>query len=194
MLNETQTGIPEIRLSEGNSGSPISYADSLENYRKNTDWWIVFDCLDLPNAIGSALWIAGRTGLSVETANEALEGLVVLGLLKKSQNGYEKVTLNFDVPSENQTKAQRMAEHALISRQILNHLHEEARGAIRFGSFASNVQIIADLYEKIDKAIYEAQEKSRKLSKQELDNVYLVSYTSITALPNSQNGKGAAHV
>ncbi len=44
---------------------------------------------------------------------------------------------------------QRMEDHALISRQILNHLNEDARGAIRFASFASNIQIIADLYQKI---------------------------------------------
>lgn len=183
----------EPSLAFGAATSPISYADALENYRKNTDWWIIFDSLDLPSSMGSSLWIAGRTGISVESVAEALEGLVVLGLLRKSHNGYEKVKVNFDLPSDNQTKQQRMEDHALISRQILNHLNEDARGAIRFASFASNIQIIADLYQKIDKALLEAQEESRKLSKEQLDNVYLASYTSITALPLDVKRKGTAH-
>jgi hypothetical protein len=86
-----------------------------------------------------------------------------------------------------------MEEHALVSRQILNHLNEKAQGAIRFASFASNIQIITELYQKIDTALLEAQEQSRKSSKEQLDNVYLASYTSITSLPTTQNGKGASH-
>lgn len=187
--NKTLTTEP---LAMGASTSPITYADALENYRKNTDWWIIFDALDLPNAVGSALWIAGRTGFSVENITEALEGLIVLGLLEKSRNGYEKVKTNFNVPNDNKSKLQKMEDHALISRQILNHLNEQARGAIRFASFASNVEIIADLYQKIDKALLEAQDKSLSLQKEQLDNVYLVSYTSISSLPTNSNGKGAS--
>lgn len=193
MLDFNKTTSAEPSLASGTATSPISYADALENYRTNTDWWIVFESLDLPNAVGSSLWLSGRTGISVETVTEALEGLVVLGMLKKSQNGYEKIKLNFNFPHEGQTKQQRIEEHALISRQILNHLHHEARGAIRFASFASNMQIIADLYQKIDKALIEAQEQSRKLPKEQLDNVYLASYTSITSLQTGQTGKGAPH-
>lgn len=187
--NKTLTTEPLVM---GASTSPITYADALENYRKNTDWWIIFDALDLPNAVGSALWIAGRTGFSVENITEALEGLIVLGLLEKSRNGYEKVKTNFNVPNDNKSKLQKMEDHALISRQILNHLNEQARGAIRFASFASNVEIIADLYQKIDKALLEAQDKSLSLQKEQLDNVYLVSYTSISSLPTNSNGKGAS--
>ncbi len=77
----------------------ISYADALENYRTNTDWWIVFDSFELPNAIGSALWIAGRTGLSVDTVTEALEGLVVLGLVKRIDKGFEAVKNVLHVPT-----------------------------------------------------------------------------------------------
>ncbi len=193
MLDSTNNSNSEINLASGAPTSPITFADALENYRKNTDWWIIFDSLDLPSSMGSALWISGRTGISVESVTEALEGLVVLGLLRKSPNGYEKAKINFDLPSDNQTKQQRMEDHALISRQILNHLNEDARGAIRFASFASNIQIIADLYQKIDKALLEAQELSRKLPREQLNNVYLAFYTSITALPLDTKRKGATN-
>lgn len=135
-------------LAQGASRSPISYADALENYRTNTDWWIVFDCFELPNAIGSALWISGRTGLSLDTVTEALEGLVLLGLAKRTDKGFEAVKNVIKLPNEDLTKQKMMENHALISRQVLNHLTDNARGALRFASFASNIQIIAEMYKK----------------------------------------------
>lgn len=180
-------------LAVGTSSSPISYADALENYRTNTDWWIVFDSFELPNSVGSALWIAGRTGLSVDTVTEALEGLVVLGLVARTSKGFEAVKNVLHIPNDNQTKQKKMDEHALISRQILNHLHDEAKGALRFASFASNIQIIAEMYEKINKIILEADEKSKSLSRDKIDNIYLSSFTAVTATP-VQNVKGAGHV
>lgn len=195
-INKDQLGqgnLAQGHLAEGASRSPIRYADALENFRRNTDWWVVADVLDLPNAVGSALWVAQKTGFSVEDVSEALEGLVVLGLLKKSEKGFEKVKRDFDVPWTDQSKQQKLDDHALISRQILNHLNESARGAIRFASFASNIEIIAEMYRKVDQALNEAQEKSRKLKPSSLDNVYLVSYTSVTATPDHNGGKGEPH-
>lgn len=185
--NKTLTTEP---LAMGASTSPITYADALENYRKNTDWWIIFDALDLPNAVGSALWIAGRTALSVDTVTEAIEGLIVLGLLKRTEKGFEKVKDVLIVPNNDQSKAKLMDDHALISRQILNHLNEDAKGALRFASFASNIQIIAEMYEKINQAIFDADEKSKKLSRGQIDNIYLTSFTAVTA---TKTGKGASH-
>lgn len=192
MLDSTNNSSSEINLASGAPTSPISYADALENYRKNTDWWIIFDSFDLPNAIGSALWISGRTGLSVDTVTEALECLIVLGLLKRKNKGFEKAKETLILPEANQTKAKRMEDHALISRQVLNHLNETARGALRFASFASNIQIVAEMYEKINQAIFEADEKSKQLSRDQIDNIYLASFTAVTAT-QAHDGKGATN-
>lgn len=194
MLNSTSNAISSGALTAGITTGSISYADALENYRKNTDWWIVFDTFDLNNAKGSALWISSKTALGVETVTEALEGLTVLGLLVKSVNGFEKVKQNFNIPNEGQTKNQKMQDHALISRQILNHLGEDTRGAVRHMGFASNIDIVTELYHKIDHLILEAQEKSRALRKEEIDNVYLTTYTSINTIPTLKDGKGESHV
>ena len=180
-------------LTAGMATSPISYGDALENYRNNTDWWIIFDCFDLPNAVGSALWISGRTGLSVDIVTEALEGLITLGLVARTSKGFEKIKSEIVLPHENQSKQERMLKHALISRQVLNHLQENAKGALRFASFASNLQIIAEMYDKIDKAILEADEQSKKLPRNQIDNVYLMSFTAVTTT-QSQDGKGSANV
>lgn len=193
MLESQATGDQNISLAAGVATSPISYADALENYRNNTDWWIIFDSFDLPSAIGSALWISGRTGLSVDVVTEALEGLVTLGLVGRTTKGFEKIKTEILLPHENQTKQERMEKHALISRQVLNHLHDNAKGALRFASFASNIQIIAEMYTKIDQAILEADERSKKLPRNQIDNVYLMSFTAVTTT-QSQDGKGSANV
>lgn len=176
-------------LAAGTSQSPISYADALENYRMNTDWWIVFDSFELPNAIGSSLWISGRTGLSLDTVTEALEGLVMLGLIKRTDKGFEAVKNVIKLPNEDLTKQKYMENHALISRQVLNHLTDDARGALRFASFASNIKIIAEMYEKINQAILDADEQSKKLSRDQIDNIYLASFTAVTATqPRTEKG------
>lgn len=178
-------------LATGFTTSPISYADALENYRKNTDWWIVLEAFDLNNAKGSALWISGRTGIGVETVTEALEGLTVLGLLTKSVNGFEKINKDFFGFENVKSKTERFLDHALVSRQILNHLGEDSRAAIRYGHFASNLNIIAEMYDKINQAILEADAKSKTLSRDQIDNIYLVSMTAVTSAPAQVGGKNA---
>lgn len=189
MLSQNPVASGTGNLSVGASKSSVSYADALENYRRNIDWWIVLESLDLSNATGSSLWVSEKTGISVELATEALEGLVVLGLIKNGSNGFEKIKSHFDVPWNDKTKAQKLEDHALISHQVMNRLDEDARGAVRFAAFASNLEIIKEMYFKIDKLILDAQEKSKKLSASQLDNVYLVSYTSVNGAHYSSSGK-----
>lgn len=182
--------LENVSLVQGKPDHVISYADAMNNYRKNTDWWVIFDTFDLPGAKGSALWISSKTGIGVETVTEALEGLTVLGLLRQSTNGFEKVKNEIQIVHDNQSKAERMQDHALISHQILNHLDQHAKGALRFASFASNIEIISELYAKIDEAFYEAQRKSKAVKKELLDNVYLLSYTSVTSIPLKGGTRG----
>lgn len=181
MIETNRNQNMQPNLTSGLESNSISYADALENYRTNTDWWIVFDSFELSGAHGSALWISGRTGLGLDTITEALEGLVVLGLVKRTEKGFEAVKDVIHLPNNDQTKLKKMEDHALISRQVLNHLGENAKGALRFASFASNIQIIAEMYEKINKAILEADEQSKKLNRDQIDNIYLASFTAVTA-------------
>ena len=184
--------LPESSLASGLSTSAISYEDALENYRRNTDWWLVFDSFDLSDAKGSALWIATRTGVTVEVVTEALEGLTVLGVVRRSDKGFEKARATMELPDGGRSKAQRVDDHALVSQQILNHLDAGSRGAIRYSSFASNSKIIADLYQKIDNALLEAQALSRALDKSQIDSVYLATFTAVNGIPN-QTQRGDSH-
>jgi hypothetical protein len=186
LFNVNSVNMPE--LATGQKSNPVSYADALENYRKNTDWWIVLEAFDLNNFNGSALWVSQRTGLDVETVIEALEGLSVLGLLTKSSNGFEKIQKDFLGFESTKNKQQRFLDHSLVSSQILNHLNEDSKAAIRYGHFASNLSIITEMYEKINQVILEADEKSKALSRDQIDNVYLLSMTAVTAIPTQSAG------
>lgn len=76
---------------------------------------------------------------------------------------------------------------------MLNHLTENATAMRRFGSFASNKEIITKLYEKINAAVFEADEESKKLSRDQIDNIYLFTATGVSTVAPQQI-KGGSNV
>jgi len=170
-------------LAVGTNSSPISYADALENHKKNTDWWVVYAAFDLPDFQASPLWLASRLNLSVETVIEALEGLTVLGHLKKDGNVYvPSKGRNFvQLNVTQQKKADVIEDHSLISRQIINQLSEEALMAVDHRCFASNVEILKELYSDINAAFEKAYKNSSKIDKN--DRIFKMSFTAVDVLP-----------
>ena len=183
---ETNNALNEQSLSAGASTSNISYADALENHKKNTDWWVVYAAFDLPDFQSSPLWLSSRLNLSVDTVIEALEGLTVLGHLKKDSAGY--------IPAKNrnfvqlnvtqQKKSDVIEDHSLISRQIINHLAEEALMAVDHRCFASNVAILKELYSDINSAFDKAYKNSSKV--QDNDRIFKMSFTAVDVLQGRQ--------
>lgn len=173
-------------LLSGASKSPVTYADALENHKKNTDWWVVYAAFDLPDFQSSPLWLSTRLNLSVETVIEALEGLTVLGHLKKDGSGYAPskgrnfVQLNVT----QQKKTDVIEDHSLISRQIINQLSEEAVIAVDHRCFASNIEILKELYSDINAAFEKAYKNSSKV--QNNDRIFKMSFTAVDVLPGRQ--------
>lgn len=182
-----ETNSIPANLSVGNSDSPISYEDALENYRKNTDWWVVFAAFDLPGFQSSPLWIAQKTNLKVEVVVEALEGLSLLGYLKKEQGAFYPVKgkdfVNFEV--QKRKKLEVIEEHGLISRQILNHLSENSLVAADHRCFASNGAILSELYSDIAKAFEKAYTDSIKASNK--DKIFKMTFTAVDVLSGKDN-------
>jgi hypothetical protein len=173
-------------LSTGSSQSQISYADALENHKKNTDWWVVYAAFDLPDFQSSPLWLSSKLNLTVDTVIEALEGLTVLGHLKKDANGYAPSKgRNFVQLNVTQgKKADVIEDHSLISRQIINHLSEEALMAVDHRCFASNVEILKELYSDINAAFEKAYKNSSKVENN--DRIFKMSFTAVDVLPGRQ--------
>lgn len=173
-------------LVNGLGGGPISYEDAMENYRKNTDWWVVFAAFDLPGFQSSPLWIAQRLKLSIETVIEALEGLVLLGYLTKATAGYEKVKGKefVSVKPNDRKKADVIEEHSLISAQVLNQLSDHAIMAIDHRCFASDVETLKELYSDINAAMEKAYRNS--MDKSSKDRIFKMSFTAVDVLPGRQ--------
>ncbi len=166
----------------GRSISTVSYADALANYRNNTDWWVVFASFDLVDFQPSPLWIANKTNLSVDTVVEALEGLVVLGFLMKENESFYPVKgkdfIKFDV--KGRKKAEVLNEHSLISRQILNQMGEDVLVAVDHRCFASNVEILGELYSDIAQAFEKAFKNSSNAKTK--DRIFKMNFTAVDVL------------
>jgi len=167
----------------GKDLNPVSYADALENHKRNTDWWVVYAAFDLPDFQSSPIWLSGRLNLPLETVIEALEGLTVLGHLKKDANGYAPIKgrdfVHLNVTQ--QKKADVIEDHSMISRQIVNQLSEDVLMAVDHRCFASNVEILKELYSDINAAFEKAYKNSSKV--QNNDRIFKMSFTAVDVLP-----------
>lgn len=179
---------PSQALAFGNQPNQIGYLDAKETFQKNTHWWTVFATFDLPDFQPSPLWIAKKTKISVEEVVEALEGLVSLGYLQKQKDSFSiikgKEFLNFDW--SNKSKAQIIDEHALVSQQILNDLHENTTVAFDHRFLAANKMIITELYQDIQKAFSSAFEKAQK-SPSENDAIFKITFTGVDVLKSNDS-------
>lgn len=169
-------------LAAGTRGSPISYEDALENYRQNTDWWVVFAAFDLPDFQSNPIWISEKTKLPTEVVVEALEGLSILGYLKKDHGAFYPIKgkdfVNFEIVNKN--KAKMIEEHSMISRQIVNNLNEEAIMAVDHRCFASNVETLKELYSDIAKAFDKAYKASQQSNKNNM--IFKMTFTAVDVL------------
>lgn len=186
MLDSNNNPGAHTNLAMGATTSPISYADALENHRTNTDWWAVFACFDLAGMQPSPLWMADHLKISLEVVIEALEGLVVLGYLTKNAKGYSVIP-DKDYIKLNPTalpKSVLIEEHSLITRQIINDLTENQVLAVDHRCFASNVEILKQLYSDINLAMEKAYEQSKALSNR--DCIFKMSFTATDIVPRRQ--------
>lgn len=189
-MESNMESLPQAHLASGAVNSPISYEDALENYTSNTNWWVVFASFDLPDFDSSPLWISQRTNVSVKEVVEALEGLAVLGFLRKENGSFFPVKgkdfVKFDV--KRKPKADILEDHALIASQILNQLQEEALAAVDHRCFAGNLEILQELYSDISQAFEKAYEKSKSVRNK--DRIFKMTFTAVDVLAAPKKGKG----
>lgn len=150
-------------LSIGQYQDQVHYAETLEVYRRNSDWWAVFACFDLARGPHSARDIARLLSISESEAEEALEALRTLGFLKKDGQSYASVPGKEFMPFNfnGMTHEENIERHALVSQQILNDMGPRQRMFFDHRCFALNEQILSDLYKDIAAAFDRAFAKSQ---------------------------------
>jgi hypothetical protein len=171
------------QLEVGNTTEHISIDDARASFQRNTDWWTVFACFDLPDFNQSPLWISKKTGVSVEEVVEALEGLSVLGLLTRENGTFapSKGREFFLYDFSGKSKKQVIEDHSIVTQQILNDMRMDGTFAIEHCSLAANKEIISELYSDMKAAIVKAFQKSQEM-KNRNDGVYRIAFTAVDAI------------
>lgn len=187
MLDQTSSQT----LESGKSGNQIGFLDARENFQNNSNWWTVFATFNMPDFNPSTLWISKRANLPVEEVVEALEGLTSLGYLTKTNDSFVPVKgkefLSFDWSGK--SKAEIIDQHALVSQQILNHLHPATTVVFDHRFFASNIEIVTQLYKDINSAFEKAFLDSQA-NKSKNDGIYKITFTAVDVLKAPIQGEG----
>ncbi len=87
------------------------------------DWiWRAVECLvELEDFNPSPRWISNRLGISVEQAVDAIDGLLVLGLIRRDQDGGYVKDADTKIPKKDYTKEEfnkLISDYFIMSNQI----------------------------------------------------------------------------
>jgi hypothetical protein len=181
-----------LNLVIGNASPQIGYEEAKRAFQLNSNWWTVIASFDLPDFQPSAIWISTKTGIELKEVVEALEGLLVLGMLK-SENGFIKPVKNrnfFEFDWKSKSKSEIKEEHAIVSQQILNDMNDSSLVVFDHRCFAGNLEIISKLYSDIKKAFDNAFEAAQNSKNQENDRVFKITFTAVDALKITPNEMG----
>ena len=160
-----------------NNNINTQYIECFMKYWRELDWRAVQAVLSFENSNPSHQWIADTVNISLERVAEIMEGLIVLGIVERSTNGYRllkrDVFLN-EFPVYNEIpRDQHVDTYALMSQQIVNEVNTTAYAGSRVAIAASNKELKDELYEKIAMAMNEFVEKSATAKK---DGIYAFTY------------------
>lgn len=152
------------------------YSESLYNYHADLNWWAIHALFDHQDFNPSYRWIASQVGCSIEKVSEAIEGLITLGLIQRTSDGFAliKKHLNFNETGKI-SREFRIDTNIALAQQIANKRNYTATGFDRITVSASNKELVYELFEKLNIAIEEFRNKSLECKK---DGIYSVALMS----------------
>lgn len=178
-------------LAAGVQQNTVDFAETRDSYERNTNWWTVFACFDLKHLEPTVQGIARRTSLSEEEVREALEGLCVLGYLRRQGDIYQAVEgadfLHFDFSQR--TRAEMIDRHGLVSQQILNELVDKRHVTFDHRCFAANDEILKELYRDLRAAFDKAFAKAQTTSG--CDRIFKMTFTAVDVLSKAATQENA---
>ena len=189
-MNPEVSSPPSLHAGSGND--QVGLPQARDAFQRNSDWWTVFAAFDLPDFNPSPLWISKKTGISVEDVVEALDGLSVLGYLKKANGAFYPTKdgehHNFSYGDKNKTQV--ISEHSVVSQQILNDLSEQSLFAFDHCFMTGNKQILTELYHDVQKAFDSAIQKAKQ-DKKSNDCIFKMTFTAVDVVKPISTEKGA---
>ncbi|MBT4762372.1 MAG: DUF4423 domain-containing protein [Bdellovibrionaceae bacterium] len=180
--NETQE--PESQLASGLNLKKIN-----DQMSGNLVWQAVYALIGYSEKTSSLKWLSQQLDVDLEEVNNAIEGLIRLKLISKSEQGYKKSqnsTLYFKIA--NCPESELLKHHIAVSRQTLNLLQPDNINTYLREVTISNKEILAELHQAVYKVFLEFGSKSKSLSKSEDDGVYSLTFTATQTM--ALNNKG----
>ena len=164
----------------------------MESFKVISDWYH-FSILELSEIRGFEMTtenIARSLNLTTDVVQSAIERLILLGLLKKTDSGFQQTHQNIvttsDIPS-----SEVREHHSQVIQKSLQSLHRDDVSKRDFSSItlAFNSQNMNDVKMFLEKVKVEFEE--RFLRKNGCDSVYAFSYQffPIALLETKENGK-----
>ncbi len=120
------------------------------------DWRKVQAIFELDSVNPSHTWIADQLDLKVERVTEIIEGLLSLGIIKRTEAGYDLVQKTIRMEQEpvylNASHEQIIDVYSLLSKQVVNEVCPESYAGSKICVTASNYDLTSQLYKDIDAA------------------------------------------
>ena len=129
------------------------FSDIIRNIESNVVWRAVFCTIEAnqnihsPEIILSSL--SPKLNASLEDVVEAIDGLLKIGLLKMSEQGYNVVNAKFLVPSELTTHSERILNFKDLVNPITSTMEPDGLFDVRQRAFKCNKELAKDLSTEI---------------------------------------------
>lgn len=159
-----------------------------EKYTGSWLWRTLAAMVDMSSFEPSPIKLAAQLNVTVEQVVEALEGLVELGIIRRTTDGFSRVFKNVYFSDRQLNPKALLVDHMLVSTQISGRLDAfNNKGQFyRTGFVATNRETMNNFCEKLDALMREFLEES---SKAEADTVFAMTFSGVEVLAKTVQGE-----
>lgn len=165
-------------------GANAPYTESLYKFLGDMDWRSIHALFDHQDFNPSHKWIASKVGCSVEKAVEATEGMITLGIIKRTTDGFAIAKKDFNVSDLGEINRElRIDCNILLTQQIAQKRNYVSSGFDRTTFLSSNKELTVELFNNISSLIAEYRKKSLESPK---DGVYSLAVIATDVLNSEE--------
>jgi predicted transcriptional regulator len=161
---------------------------ALESFYGNWIWRAVYALVDHQDFDWSPEWISEKLGISNVEAMDAVVGLTDLGLIRKTETGFEQGQLQIIIPEGMIDTSKQINQHQLLSEEMLNLMSPDRAGAF-YNYFAPGTkESVHRLYTKVKEA-FDDFLKENQTAKNKKSGVFAFSFTAVDVTKDGQGRK-----
>lgn len=171
------------KVSSSKKTDTMAYEKALKNFLGNYVLRAVHAFMEHQDFDASPVCIANKLNISIESAAQALDCLILLGLAERTSDGFKAKQCQFLIPEDEMDMESRLDRHTLVSLQILNRLDSKKRTLFSQGFVASNKEAFGDFRTKLRKLVDEFTLTSASGPK---DGLYCFTATGVDIMEGDQ--------